>query len=318
MPSEKNLLFYFFCFSILCTNLIFSQRNIVRIDGTVFEEKNKLDKVSITVYENEQFVTKFLTESNGKFRFQLNYDSDYILEFSKPGYISKKFNVNTKGISMEDQDFGHEYGGWNVSLIKAFEGMDLLLFDKPFAKIYYNDEKRKFVHDVEYTEFVKKEFAQLQKDFEKKKKEETKRKKEEEKKKQQSAEAIGGQQKAGNQQSIVGSNEKAKKEESKNLNKPNNFNENIFDNSANKLRRDTGTYKNKEEFLQALAKLYPQGITEEIYMDGNVKVTRRIVVEGNSGNEYKFTEHPWGGKFWFKNGTPVNESVWNSETTMKK
>ena len=111
---------------------------------------------------------------------------------------------------------------------------------------------------------------------------------------------------------------KAKEAEAKTFeeNKANAMHNNIST-PSNKARRDTGEYKTKEEFLQALAKLYPKGVTEEIYMEGNVKITRRIVVDGNSGTEYKMSEHPWGGMFWFKNGTSINESVWNTETVKK-
>ncbi len=387
-------------FFLIIVSPVFSQRNIVRVDGSVQEEKNKLEGVSITVYQDKQFFAKTVTEGSGKFRFQLNYDADYMLEFSKPGYVTKKFSVNTNSVSPEDQDFGHEYGGWNVSLFKAEDGMDVSMFEKPFAKIFYNQDTRKFEHDVEYTELVKKEFEQLKKDFEKNKKEEAKRKKEgeksaaataaaekakieaevkrkseeelavkkeEERKKKEEAKLAQAvvdeeqrkrdkEQKAKieEEKSLKENEQKKKEEEYKQLIsegenllarkefesaktvfekahnlKPKetypqqkiqeiNFIVNSSAISTNKARRDTGTYKTKEEFLQALAKLYPQGITEEIYMEGNAKITRRIVVDGNSGNEYKFTEHLWGGRFWFKNGTPVNESVWNSETTLKK
>lgn len=404
-------IFFFSIFSIVIVlSPVAAQRNVLRIDGNVKEEKEKLEGVSVTVYKNQQFFAKTVTASNGRFRFQLDYDADYLLEFSKPGFVTKRVSVDTDSVPYEDQDFGHEYGGWDLSLFRMVEGLDVSMFEKPFVKIAYNPDLNKFEHDVEYTSLVKEEFAELQKELEKKKKEEEKQKKEEakaagkaaaeaiakqkaeeeakrkaaleeeaRKKKEKEAE-IAAQKKEERKKEMAkaqmaeeeikkaekeSARQKAENDETAKLLRKNEepyqqlisqadtyFKKQEYDNakkyylsaqnirpkesypqqkiqeinamlnnasiSANKARRDTGQYKTKEEFLQALAKLYPQGMTEEVYMEGNVKVTRRIVVDGNLGTEYKFTEHPWGGRFWFKNGTSVNESVWNMETQVKK
>lgn len=393
---------FYFIFSILFFFILFpasAQRNFLRVDGNVKEEKEKLGGVSITVYKDQQFFTKTVTEDNGKFRFQLNYDTDYLLEFSKPGYVSKRVTVNTNDVLFENQDFGHEYGGWEVSLFRMVNGMDISMFEKPFVKIFYNTDLNKFEHDVEYTNLVKEEFEQLQKDFSKRKKEDEKKKQaddkaaekalakaalekktdeenkrkadseltaknqkeekeariaqvkieEEERKKTRLAEvkinedardkiALASTQPEEEYQKIISQADRAfnnkeydpaknfyqkaqliKPKEKYPLKKINEIDSarNSTSISANIVRRDTGEFKTKEEFLQALAKLYPAGMTEETYFEGNVKITRRIVIDGNTGAEYKQTEHPWGGRFWFKNGTPVNELLWNTETQGK-
>lgn len=69
-----------------------------------------------------------------------------------------------------------------------------------------------------------------------------------------------------------------------------------------------------EEFQTDLARQYNDGVTQRTYQDGQRQITERIVVKGNKGNEYKRVEHPWGGKFFFKNGTPISEETWNEET----
>jgi len=39
----------------------------------------------------------------------------------------------------------------------------------------------------------------------------------------------------------------------------------------------------RSQYTNELAKKYPQGVTEEIVKEGNVKITKRIVVMGNKG-----------------------------------
>jgi hypothetical protein len=68
------------------------------------------------------------------------------------------------------------------------------------------------------------------------------------------------------------------------------------------------------EFQKDLATQYGEGITQRTYNEGNRTITERIVVKGDTGNEYKRVTHPWGGKFYFKNGTPISEDTWNNET----
>lgn len=312
---NKTFFIFLLFFLYLFSQGSYAQRFVLRVDGLVLNENEKLDGVSITVYRNEEFVKKVVTEGNGRFRFELDYDSDYIIVFSKYGFIDKKVSVNTDGVPPEDQDFGHEYGGWDLSLLKLKNGVDPAFFDKPYVKIFYDPEENKFMHDAGYTEMVKEEFEQAIKDIAKKKKEEVKQVKEDAKAaKKAEAEAAKKQhyseenKKKDKQEPMVSKTDKNAVQASELKKKPEEY---------NKARRDTGNYKTKEEFLQALAQLYPSGITEEIYMEGNVKITRRVVVDQNLGNEYKMAEHPWGGRFWFKNGTPINESVWNVESAGK-
>lgn len=70
-----------------------------------------------------------------------------------------------------------------------------------------------------------------------------------------------------------------------------------------------------EEFQKDLGQQYSEGITQRTYNEGQRKITERVVVKGDRGNEYRMVEHPWGGKFYFKNGTPISEETWKQETT---
>lgn len=69
-----------------------------------------------------------------------------------------------------------------------------------------------------------------------------------------------------------------------------------------------------EEFQESLAEEYNEGVTQRSYEEGNRKITERVVVKNNKGNVYKRVEHAWGGKFYFKNGTPISEESWKQET----
>ena len=62
-----------------------------------------------------------------------------------------------------------------------------------------------------------------------------------------------------------------------------------------------------------LANQYPQGVTEESYTEGNKVIIRRVVVNGNRGDEYSKVIAKWG-IFYFKNGQSITEAIWTRET----
>lgn len=69
----------------------------------------------------------------------------------------------------------------------------------------------------------------------------------------------------------------------------------------------------KSAFCAELAKKYPQGLTEETYEEGGKKVTKRVIVDGSIGVEFKKVVHNWGGVYYFKNGSPTTNFTWQKE-----
>ncbi|MCB0480352.1 MAG: hypothetical protein KDC83_02925 [Flavobacteriales bacterium] len=72
--------------------------------------------------------------------------------------------------------------------------------------------------------------------------------------------------------------------------------------------------KKSDAFVTALAKKYPEGITEEKFKEGNKEITKRYKVENGRGTEYMVVRHSWGGVFYFKNGEPITQNIYELET----
>ncbi|MBL4758077.1 MAG: hypothetical protein JKY32_10765 [Rhizobiales bacterium] len=135
------------------------------VDGTVKEGKVKLVGATVTVYEDGNKTGSVIVNATGKFGFDLLMDHQYIIEFSKAGYVSKKISVNTKGVPPEDAEFGFEFGGWQVLLFKKVEGLDVSILDNPVGKIFYDPEDGGFNYDVKYTKSIRNEMDKLQSDL---------------------------------------------------------------------------------------------------------------------------------------------------------
>lgn len=77
------------------------------------------------------------------------------------------------------------------------------------------------------------------------------------------------------------------------------------------------TDQKKEEFKNALAEKYPEGITEETARENNAKVTRRIVVKGKEGHLYIKKETNFGPVYYFKDDVPITEQEYLRDTEVQ-
>ncbi|HRH39920.1 MAG TPA: hypothetical protein PK760_16335, partial [Flavobacteriales bacterium] len=77
---------------------------------------------------------------------------------------------------------------------------------------------------------------------------------------------------------------------------------------------NTGQQRTFAEFNRnKLAQEYPPGVTEESLTEGNKVIIRRVVVNGNKGDEYTKVIAK-SGVYFFKNGQSITEVIWIKET----
>ncbi len=122
-----------------------------------FDEKKQkdvaLEGAQVTLYKGGSVQNQASTPSNGKFKFSLDPNTDYVITITRNGYIMKKFAINTTNVSEERGNAG--FGGMDiiVVLFKTYPGLDYSCLDKPIAKISYNSAKdvEDFDYDRAYT-----------------------------------------------------------------------------------------------------------------------------------------------------------------------
>ena len=72
--------------------------------------------------------------------------------------------------------------------------------------------------------------------------------------------------------------------------------------------------KSSPEFQSALAAKYAGGWTVEEVNENGKRIVRKVYVADNKGTEYLQVRHQWGGLYHFRNGTPITEDLWQTET----
>ena len=135
------LLFALSCFCIAG----FCQSSDLLVKGIIREGKKPLKESTIIIYKDNKVMNQ-ITSRDGKFELSLAYDDDFVLEFSKKGYVSKRINFNTKNITSTTIHYGYEFSQFGVLLFKDKEGTDYSNFQDPVALISYCECVDKFVH----------------------------------------------------------------------------------------------------------------------------------------------------------------------------
>jgi len=72
--------------------------------------------------------------------------------------------------------------------------------------------------------------------------------------------------------------------------------------------------KDKQKFMEELARQFPEGVEQRI-TDGNRQIVRRVIVIGDKGFEYLKVTHSWGGIYYFKNGDAISQYTYKKETS---
>ena len=144
---------------------LFAQQPGLFLEGTIRGEKTKLSDVTVSVLLGGKLINSLVTPANGLFSFTLNYNNDYVVQFSKDGYTTKKISVSTKGVPPADAADIFEFTGFEVALFKTIPDLDVSLLQKPIGKIYFIRPDEGFDYDAAYTAAMKEQLQKFQQDL---------------------------------------------------------------------------------------------------------------------------------------------------------
>ncbi len=135
--------------------------------GTVKKEetKKRFEGVTITVKRNGTVWKTLTSESSGKFQAALEPDAVYVLEFSKPGHVTKRIEFSTKNVPPDDAKYGFEFP-MEMNLFEKIDGLDVSILNKPIAKVAFDPSTGYMDYDAAYTKSIKNELDRLRDELE--------------------------------------------------------------------------------------------------------------------------------------------------------
>ena len=95
----------------------------------------------------------FSLRGKAAMRLKLDFNVDYVLIFSKPGYITKSIEVITNAPAERISNPIEPYK-IGVRLFKQYEGINIVIYDQPVAKIQFNKFKDEFDFDTDYSKSI--------------------------------------------------------------------------------------------------------------------------------------------------------------------
>ena len=165
MNSKKNT-YRIYSVAILLLLVLMSGGSYAQwtldVVGTVKkEETNKrFEGVTVTVKRNGSVWKTLTSESSGKFQAMLEPDAVYVLEFSKPGHVTKRIEFSTKNVPPDDAKYGFEFP-MEMNLFEKMDGLDVSILNKPIAKVAFDPATGYMDYDPAYTKSIKNELDRL-------------------------------------------------------------------------------------------------------------------------------------------------------------
>jgi len=138
-------------FLVLLVTAAMAQTVGVNIRFDVNKGKHNDSKVTIMRDGKE---VKAITPAKTRLSEVLDYGSDYILTFEKPGYITKRIAISTRNVPKESQedDLGFDFA---VEIFQQYDGLNTVVFNQPVARYYYDPKEDAFTYDTDYTKSIR-------------------------------------------------------------------------------------------------------------------------------------------------------------------
>lgn len=171
---------------IILSLLIFSAagQKKFNLSGKVNIEDGSVSGSKIIFKDNKGNTKTVIPEKNGKYEFELDFNAEYEITFSKNNYVAKTMVINT---NVPDKVLENKITySWktDVNLFKTLPGVNFEIFTQPVQKLYYFEKEKAFNYDSDYSKSIQKDLQFVMEEMEKVKKEIEEQKKEEEKAKQ--------------------------------------------------------------------------------------------------------------------------------------
>ncbi len=127
-----------------------AQQGKLRIQGVVSTEGRRLEDVTVRVFHENQVIDTMYTPVVGRFSYDLDLNGYYGLEFSKEGFIPKRFifDTHTPDTSQYYHPFKIEVGLLPEKNDYTRKEIDL---DFPISIVRYKQEKEDFDYVKDYT-----------------------------------------------------------------------------------------------------------------------------------------------------------------------
>ena len=143
----------------MLTSATLSEVISFEFNGTVSLADEPLEDVEVRIFEGNEVFSTIYSDKKGRFDFELLKGSEYTLELSKEGYITKRMIIKT---NVEDEVKKLPKLKFEVALVEDSRYAEAIendpesagILDFPSAIIEYSKALGDFDYRMEYTEHI--------------------------------------------------------------------------------------------------------------------------------------------------------------------
>lgn len=144
---------------VISSKTILAQ-SVLDASGYILLDEKKVESAMIKLYQNNLIVDKQSTKKNGKFRFILFSNNEYMIEINKPGCVPERVYISTENSGNLADKYYFEFAV-DLMKLKEFEGVDVSNLDFPTAIIKYDSKADEYVHDKLYSKSVRADLRKM-------------------------------------------------------------------------------------------------------------------------------------------------------------
>jgi hypothetical protein len=160
MSQKSYILFLFFCFSGLFSS---AQLNGVKQEDVMQEDNvflngltsdyytgDAISGINITAVVDGKTIASGTSDGKGEYKLVLEYDKEYIITFSKSGFITKKIVMNTFGVPDKRKQKVPDMVA-EITMVQPNNCIKAELLDKPIGRAKYFTNKNVIDWDMDYS-----------------------------------------------------------------------------------------------------------------------------------------------------------------------
>ena len=152
---------FFFCLCLFANGQSrYATPDSVQMTGMIFNDQDQVKGTVINIYIGNKLFKVVKTSRSNRFRTNLPLNAFLTIEITAPGFHTKRFIFDTslpEGID-DVPDFEFDM---DIFSQEEMSGVNTSLLDFPVGLVDYNEKKKKFMRNVEYTKKMKARYMKL-------------------------------------------------------------------------------------------------------------------------------------------------------------
>lgn len=158
----KKCFFLFIAIFFIGLDNLFSQNypDSVLLTGSIYNNRSTVKKAKINIYDNNKKIKTIEVKSSNRFKAYIPINSYITIEITAPEFHNKRFAFDSHVPADLKKIPSYEFD-MDIFSEEELKGVNTSLLEFPIGLVDYNERKKEFLRNKEYTKKMKKRYLDL-------------------------------------------------------------------------------------------------------------------------------------------------------------